>query len=165
MKGMLLLVLVASGGLLFFGCAAMHQGSAQTDYAQGRLDDAASEIQSALASDPDNLQLKHLAAKIFTARGVRSYQGGQMVAASDDFHRAIDYYPTDAQPYDYLGLIAFSQHDWRDALRYGSQAAGLAGKPDPGYVHQAREELRREQSGNPGVRRGRRPQNWSSQTQ
>lgn len=148
MKWMLLAALAAGCGMLLFGCAAMHQGSAETDYAQGRLDSAAAEIQSALASDPDNLQLKELAAKIFTARGVRSYQNGQMVPASDDFHRAIDYYPTYAQPYGYLGLIAFSQHDWSKAARYGSQAAGLEGKPDPGYVEQAREALRLEQNGN-----------------
>ncbi len=129
------------------GCAAVDQDSAQTALASGRLDEAAADIQAALAHDPDNLQLKHLAARIFTRRGVKYYQQGAMIAASDDFHRAVDYYPTYAMAYDYLGMIAFQQHNWQDAIRYGSQAAGLQGKPDPGYVRMAREQLRKLQSG------------------
>ena len=129
------------------GCAAVDQDSAQTALASGRLDEAAADIQAALARDPDNLQLKHLAAQIFTRRGVKYYQQGVMIAASDDFHRAVDYYPTYSMAYDYLGMIAFHQHNWQDSIRYGSKAAGLEGEPDPGYVRMAREELRKVQSG------------------
>jgi|YelNatPaOPRAMG01_1025707.scaffolds.fasta_scaffold04143_10 tetratricopeptide (TPR) repeat protein len=142
----LMAVVVMVAGLLG-GCAAVDQGSAQTALASGRLDEAAADIQAALAHDPDNLQLKHLAAEIFTRRGVKYYQQGAMIAASDDFHRAVDYYPTYAMAYDYLGMIAFQHHNWQDAIRYGSKAAGLQGKPDPGYVQMAREELRKLQSG------------------
>jgi tetratricopeptide (TPR) repeat protein len=137
---------VMMAGLLA-GCAAVDQGSAETALASGRLDDAASDIQAALSHDPDNLQLKQLAAQIFTRRGVKYYQQGTMIAASDDFHRAVDYYPTYGMAYDYLGMIAFQRHDWQGAIRYGSMAAGLEGQPDPGYVRMARQELRKVQSG------------------
>ncbi|HEY6393819.1 MAG TPA: tetratricopeptide repeat protein [Candidatus Binataceae bacterium] len=133
-----------------FGCAPLHQGSAESALAAGRLDDAAADVQKALESDPDNLQLKELAARIFTQRGVKSYQNGEMLAARDDFQRAVGYYPTSAPAYDYLGMIAFQQHNWQNAINYGNKAAGLEGKPDPAYVEQARKELLKVQSG--GIR-------------
>lgn len=145
MKNRSVLALVIA--CLLAGCAAVNQGSAETALAQGRLDQAAVNIQAALAHDPDNPQLKHLAAQIFTRRGAQYYQKGAMIAASDDFHRAIDYYPTYAAAYDYLGMIAFQQHNWHDAIKYGDNGAGLEGKPDPQYVEQARRELLKEQSG------------------
>jgi tetratricopeptide (TPR) repeat protein len=136
------------------GCAPINQDSAQRALAEGRLDDAAYDIQAALANDPDNLTLKNLAAQIFTQRGVKSYQSGAMIAASDDFHRAIDYFPTYAPAYDYLGMVSFEQHNWQDAIKYGSMGAGYAGQPDPSYVRDARENLRRlETGGSPGSHR------------
>ena len=136
------------------GCAPINQDSAQRALAEGRLDDAAYDIQAALAHDPDNLTLKNLAAQIFTQRGVKSYQSGAMIAASDDFHRAIDYFPTYAPAYDYLGMVSFEQHNWQDAIKYGSMGAGYAGQPDPSYVRDARENLRRlETGGSPGSHR------------
>jgi tetratricopeptide (TPR) repeat protein len=132
---------------LLVACAPINQGAAQTALAAGRLDEAAADIQAALARDPDNPELKHLAADIYTRRGVQYYQTGAMIAASDDFHRAVDYYPTYSAAYDYLGMIAFEQHNWQDAINYGSKAASLEGKPDPGYVKQARRELLKVQSG------------------
>jgi len=154
---------VAAGCLA--ACAALNRGSAATALGQGRLDDAARYVQSALASDPDNLQLKELAARIFTQRGVKYYQDGEMIAAGDDFHRAVDYYPTYAAAYDYLGLIAFQQHNWQDAISYGNKAAGLEGKPDPGYVQTARQELLKVQSGGfkPYIPPGRRPRSPAAQ--
>jgi tetratricopeptide (TPR) repeat protein len=128
-------------------CASMDQGSAQTALSQGRLDEAANDVTAALAHDPDNPQLKQLASEIFTRRGVKHYQNGEMLAAADDFHRAIDYYPTSSMAYDYLGMIAFQQHNWQDAINYGDKAAGMEGKSDPGYVQQARQELLKVQSG------------------
>jgi tetratricopeptide (TPR) repeat protein len=130
-----------------FACATYHQGSAESALGEGRLDDAAAEVQTALASEPDNLQLKQLAAKIFTQRGVKYYKNGEMIAASDDFHRAIDYDPFYASAYDYLGLIAFSQHDWEHAISYGQRSAGLSGQPVPGYVEQAQQQLLKVRSG------------------
>lgn len=124
-------------------CAPMDQGSAQSALAEGRLDDAAYDVQAALARDPDNLTLKNLAAQIFTERGAKHYQAGEMLAASEDFHRAIDYYPTYAQAYDYLGMLSFQQRNWQDAIKYGSLGAGYAGQPEPSYVGDARKNLRK----------------------
>src|SRR5262250_3125598 len=131
------------------GCAPINQDSAQRALAEGRLDDAAYDIQAALAHDPDNLTLKNLAAQIFTQRGVKSYQSGAMIAAGEDFHRAIDYFPTYAPAYDYLGLLSYQQRNWQDAIKYGSMGAGYAGQPDPSYVRDARENLRKLQSAVP----------------
>jgi len=125
----------------------MDQGSAQSALAEGRLDDAAYDVQAALAKDPDNLSLKNLAAQIFTQRGAKEYQAGQMIAASEDFHRAIDYYPTYAQAYDYLGMLSFQQGNWQDAIKYGSLGAGYAGQPEPSYVGDARKNLRKIEGG------------------
>ena len=65
------------------GCSAqVNQNAAQNALAAGRLDEAAADVQTALAHDPDNLQLKSLAADIFTRRGVQYYHQGAMIAAS-----------------------------------------------------------------------------------
>ncbi|MFZ0886896.1 MAG: hypothetical protein WA005_00450 [Candidatus Binataceae bacterium] len=128
-------------------CAMARQDAAQQELAQGQLDQAAADIQSALSHDPDNLQIKHLAAQIFTQRGVKYYQSNEMIAAGADFHRAVDYDPFYGSAYDYLGLIAFSQHNWEDAISYGHKAAGLSGKPDPVYVQQAEQQLRKVKAG------------------
>ncbi len=145
--GLVIALGAACAACLLAACAPIDQGAAQTALAAGRLDEAAADIRAALAHDPDNLELKHLAAGIFTRRGVRYYQGGEMLQASDDFHRAADYYPTYSRAYDYLGMIAFQQHNWQDAISYGGKAAALEGKPDPAYVEQARKELLKVQSG------------------
>ena len=133
--------------IALLGCAPIDQDSAQRALAEGRLDDAAYDIQAALAHDPDNLTLKNLAAQIFTQRGVKSYQSGAMIAASEDFHRAIDYFPTYAPAYDYLGMLSFQQHNWQDAIKYGSMGAGYTAQPDPSYVREARENLRKLETG------------------
>ncbi len=133
---MLLIALVCRG------CAPLHQQRAQDALALGNLDQAAEQVQAALTDDPSNLQLRHLAAEIFTRRGAKSYQDNEMLAAHDDFRRAVDYEPTYAPPYDYLGLIAFSQHDWRNAIGCGDRYAGLSGEATPLYVRQAMEQER-----------------------
>jgi tetratricopeptide (TPR) repeat protein len=138
-------------------CAPVEQDSAQKALGEGRLDDAAYQVQAALSHDPDNLTLKNLAAQIFTQRGAKEFQAGEMIAASDDFHRAIDYFPTYAQAYDYLGMLAFQQNNWQDAIKYGTQGAGYSGEAEPGYVKSARENLRRVESGE--VAPGHRPKN------
>jgi tetratricopeptide (TPR) repeat protein len=145
--------------LVAAGCAPLNQNRAQSELAAGKLDEAANDITAALNSDPDNLQLKELAARIFTQRGVKYYQRGEMIAASDDFQRAVGYYPTYAMAYDYLGMIAFQQNNWEQAINYGSKAAGLENKPDPAYVQTARRELLKVQSGGfrPYLPPGKRP--------
>jgi tetratricopeptide (TPR) repeat protein len=142
------------------GCfAQVDQSAAQTALAAGRLDDAAYNVQNALGHDPDNLELKKLAAQIFTQRGVKYYQMGAMLAAADDFHRAVGYVPTYAMAWDYLGLIASQQHDWQHAIDYGDKGASLEGKPDPAYVVDARKQLLKVESGGfrPYLPPGRRP--------
>lgn len=128
-------------------CAMARQDAAQQELAQGRLDEAAADIQSALSHDPDNLGIKKLAGQIFTQRGVKYYQNNEMIAAGEDFHRAIDYDPFNASANDYLGLLAFQQHNWEDAISYGHKAAEMSGKPDPVYVQQAEQELRKVKAG------------------
>jgi len=155
-------ILFAAGLMLaaLAGCfAQVNQSGAQEALAAGRLDEAANDIQTALAHDPDNPQLKQLAAEIFTRRGVQYYQMGAMIAAADDFHRAVNYEPTYAMAWDYLGMIASQQHDWQKAIDYGDKGASLAGKPDPAYVVDARKELLKVESGGirPYLPPGKRP--------
>ncbi len=160
---MMKLGLLASAVLMAFaiaGCSAqINQSAAQNALAAGRLDEAANDVQTALAHDPDNLQLKQLAADIFTRRGVQYYKNGTMLAAADDFQRAVAYQPNYAMAWDYLGLIASQQNDWQHAIQYGSKAAGLEGKPDPAYVELARQQLLKVQSGGirPYLPPGKRP--------
>ena len=155
-------ILLAAGmmAMAFAACfAQVNQSAAQNALAGGRLDEAANDIQTALAHDPDNLQLKQLAAEIFTRRGVQYYQNRTMIAAADDFQRAVAYQPNYAMAWDYLGLIASQQHDWQKAIDCGNKAAGLEGKPDPAYVDLARKELLKVQSGGirPYLPPGKRP--------
>jgi tetratricopeptide (TPR) repeat protein len=128
-------------------CAPINQDRAQTAYAQGRYDDAVNDVTAALSHDPGNLQLRNLAAQIYTQRGVKYYKDGQMLAASNDFHNAIGYDPTYAPAYDYLGMLSFQQHSWQDAVNFGDKAAGLEGKPDPDYVNAARKEILKVRAG------------------
>ena len=145
------LIVLAAVTLAVAGCFAQaNQDAAQKALDAGRLDEAAADIQTALEHDPDNPQLKKLATDIFTRRGVQYYQAGTMIAAADDFHRAVNYDPNASMAWDYLGLIASQQHDWQNAIEYGSKAASMEGKPDPAYVTQARKELLKVQSG--GIR-------------
>ncbi|HKN01402.1 MAG TPA: hypothetical protein VJX23_12870 [Candidatus Binataceae bacterium] len=153
-------MIAAAMAITLQACAPVNQGSAESALAEGRLDDAAYDVQAALAHDPDSLTLKNLAAQIFTQRGANEYQGGQMIAASEDFHRAINYYPTYAAAYDYLGMIAFQQNDWEAAIKYGSLGVGYEGKPEPGYVESARQNLRKVQAG--GLAPSRRTGNQAS---
>ena len=161
--GMKKLGILLAAGLMAFTFAAcvaqVNQNAAQEALGAGRLDEAAADIQTALAHDPDNLQLKQLAAEIFTRRGAQYYQSGTMIAAADDFQRAVAYQPHSAMAWDYLGMIASQQHDWQKAIDYGGKAAGLEGKPDPAYVALARKELLKVQSGGirPYLPPGKRP--------
>ena len=160
MKKLGILLAASLMTLALAGCfAQVNQDAAQKALAAGRLDEAANDIQTALAHDPDNLQLKQLAADIFTRRGVQYYQMGAMIAAADDFQRAVAYQPNYAMAWDHLGLIASQQHDWQKAIDYGSKAASMEGKPDPAYVELARKELLKVQSGGirPYLPPGKRP--------
>lgn len=155
-------ILLAAGlmAFIFAACAAqINQSSAQQALAAGRLDEAGYDVQAALAHDPDSPELKKLAADIFTRRGVQYYQSGAMIAAADDFQRAVAYQPDYAMAWDYLGMIASQQHNWQKAIDCGGKAASLEGKPDPAYVVLARKELLKVQSGGirPYLPPGKRP--------
>ena len=145
--------MMAGMAMLICACATTHQDLAQQYYSQGRLDQAEYEIQQTLAAKPNDLAAAHLAAEIFTQQGVARYKRGEMISAANYFHRAIDYYPTYAPAYDWLGLTSFAQGDWRDAVKYGSQGAGFSGQPEPGYVQTARRRLSEIRSGRMYIRR------------
>jgi len=147
MKHPLILLTAATLAAAIASCAPVAQDQAQSAYAHGRYDEAAYDIQAALAHDPDNPTLMQLAAQIFTQRGVKEFQAGQMISAGEDFQRAINYQPTYAMAYDYMGMLSFQQHNWQDAIKYGSAGAGYAGKPEPDYVKSARRNLLKVQSG------------------
>jgi tetratricopeptide (TPR) repeat protein len=141
MRSALYAATAATFALTIFACAPMYQDRAQNEVATGQYDAAVADITAAVDHDPNNLKLKNLAAQIFTQRGAQYYQGGQMLAASDDFHRAISYDPMYSRAYDYLGMLSFQQHNWQDAINYGDKAASLEGKPDPDYVKAAQQQL------------------------
>src|SRR5438105_11298205 len=126
----------------FAACAPLHQQNAENAFQQGHLDEAVSEVQAGVNDDPGNLQLKHLAARIYTQRGKKFYDQNEMITAQYDFQRATDLEPTYGPAWDYLGLVAFAEHDWQNAINYGSKAASLSGEPTPAYVSQAEQQLR-----------------------
>ncbi len=143
--------------VLLSSCAATHQDRAQEFYRQGRFDEAGYEIEQASADDPDDPTIANLAAQIFTQQGVAKYKIGDYFGAGNYFHRAIDYSPTYGPAYDYLGLIGFAEHNWRDAIRFGNQGAAYSGQPVPGYVALAATEQHKVETGNLFAGRGTPP--------
>jgi tetratricopeptide (TPR) repeat protein len=140
---------LALGGLvcLLAGCGSVLQDDGEVALKQGRLDDAARQVQAAIAQDPGNLQLHELAAEIFTRRGERYYSQREMIAAAKEFETATHYDPMYAPAYDYLGMIAFWNHNWQGAIDYGNRATELEGRLDPPYVQQAKQELEKVKNG------------------
>jgi tetratricopeptide (TPR) repeat protein len=129
--------LIAAGA----GCAPVHQDYARSALAEGRVNDALSEIQMVLARHPDEPQAKNLAARIYTAAGVRLLEKKNIEGATRDFRKAIEYDPNYGAAYDYLGQIAFEQGAWASAISYGTQGAELQNHAIPSYVAQARSKL------------------------
>ncbi len=64
-----------------------------------------------------------------------------MSAAQADLERALAYDPNYSATWDYLGLVAFSAHNWKDAIADGERAATLAGRAPASYVETARVQL------------------------
>ncbi len=64
-----------------------------------------------------------------------------MTAAQADLERARSYDPDYPATWEYLGLVAFSAHNWKDAIADGERAAALAGRPPAAYVATARTQL------------------------
>ncbi len=126
--------LVAAGmmAFAFAACfAQVNQSGAQEALAAGRLEEAANDIQTALAHDPDNPQLKQLAGDIFTRRGVQYYRNGTIIAAADDFQSAVGYQPNYPMAWDYLGMIASQQITARKEL-LKVQSGGIGPYLPPG---------------------------------
>lgn len=140
--------IAALSAALLSSCAASHQDRAHSLYTQGQYEKADYEIEQALSDDPDDPTIAQLAAEIFTQEGVTKYKTDDYFGAGLYFHRAIDYSPTYGPAYDYLGLIAFAEHNWKDAIHYGNEGAAYSGKPIPGYVEQAQVQQRKVDSGN-----------------
>jgi tetratricopeptide (TPR) repeat protein len=134
-------VVLASLAFILASCSSIVPEDGELALQQGRLDDAARQVRAALAEDPGNLQLRELAAEIFTRRGERFYAQHEMIAAAQDFQTATQYDPMYAPAYDYLGMIAFWNHNWQSAIDYGNRASELQARPDPPYVQEAKEEL------------------------
>ncbi|HUY18192.1 MAG TPA: hypothetical protein VMV15_03100 [Candidatus Binataceae bacterium] len=136
-KSALLISLVA----LLAGCAPLHQDLARSALQEGRLNDAVREIELALAAHPGDPKLKLLAADIYTNRAARFYYQHDLTSARADLERARACDPDYSPAYDYLGLVAFSLHNWKDAIADGERAASLAGRPPAAYVETARGQL------------------------
>ncbi len=128
-------------------CSAILDDDGEVALKQGRLDDAARQVRAALADDPGNLQLRELAAEIFTRRGEDYFQRREMIAAAKEFHTAIEYDSMFGPAYDYLGMVAYWNHDWQNAVDYGNRASELESRPDPPYVQQAKQELEKIKNG------------------
>ncbi len=134
---------IAALAALIAGCAS-HENLARSALQESRLNDAADEVQLAVAQNPDSPEVKTLAAAVYTNRGAKFYYSHQISAARGDLERAVGYDPNYSAAWDYLGLVAFSEHNWKDAIADGARAGSLAGRPPAAYVGAARTQLGRE---------------------
>ena len=103
MKNHLLLPLVAVVAIA--GCVSWADMRAQNAYLQGHLDKAEALNDSALSSDPNDLQAKKLGAKIATKRGVEALDRNDVPTARAAFEKAVKLNPTDEVPRKYLETI------------------------------------------------------------
>jgi tetratricopeptide (TPR) repeat protein len=132
----------ATLAMAIIGCAPMHANLARSALQEQRLNAAVNQMQLALAQHPADPGLKHLAAAIYTNRGARFYNQGDMTRAASDLHTALNYDPSYGAACDYLGLVAFSQRNWKDAIAYGERAASLEQRPPAPWVEAARIQMR-----------------------
>ncbi|MBF6568841.1 MAG: tetratricopeptide repeat protein [Candidatus Binataceae bacterium] len=132
----------AALALAIIGCAPMHANLARSALQEQRLNEAVNEVQLALAQHPADPGLEHLAAAIYTNRGARFYTQGNMTRAATDLHTALNFDPGYSAAYNYLGLVAFSQQNWKDAIVYGERAASLENCPPASWVGVARVKMR-----------------------
>jgi len=77
------------------GCVSFQDMRARNAYLKGDLDTAESLTESALASDPKDLQARKLGAKIATKRGADAMEAGDMQKAKTYFDKAVELNPTD----------------------------------------------------------------------
>ncbi len=91
--------------LAFAGCVSWSDMRAQNAYLQGHLDKAEALNDSALASDPKDLQAQKLGAKIATKRGVEALERNDVPTARAAFEKAVKLNPTDEVPRKYLETL------------------------------------------------------------
>jgi len=87
------------------GCVSWSDMRAQNAYLQGHLDKAEQLNDSALSSDPNDLQAKKLGAKIATKRGVEALDRNDVATARAAFEKAVKLNPTDEVPRKYLETL------------------------------------------------------------
>jgi tetratricopeptide (TPR) repeat protein len=134
-------LLIAALAALLAGCAPTHETLARSALQENRLNDAVDEVRLALLSHPDNPDLKRLAAAIYTNRAARFYYARQIPPARADLQQALAYDPNYSAAWDYSGLVAFSEHNWKDAIADGERAGSLSGRAPSAYVEAARTQL------------------------
>ena len=107
------------------GCVSWADMRAQNAYLSGHLDKAEALNDSALASDPKDLQAQQLGAKIATKRGVQALDRGDTNAARAAFEKAVKLNPTDQVPRDYLQTLG------REFPSYGTPSQPPPPPPNP----------------------------------
>jgi Tfp pilus assembly protein PilF len=91
--------------LLFSGCVSFRDMRAENAYLKGDINTAEELTDSALKSDPNDLQAKRLGAKIATRRGADALDRGDVAAARGYFQKAVNLYPADEVAENYLDMI------------------------------------------------------------
>ena len=87
------------------GCVSWADMRAQNAYLQGHIDKAEALNDSALSSDPNDLQAKKLGARIATKRGVEALEKNDVPTARAAFEKAVKLNPTDEVPRKYLETL------------------------------------------------------------
>jgi tetratricopeptide (TPR) repeat protein len=91
--------------LLLAGCVSFRDMRAKNAYLKGDIDTAESLTDSALQSDPSDLEAKRLGAKIATRRGADALDRGDVAAARSYFQKAANLYPADEVAEKYLDML------------------------------------------------------------
>ena len=91
--------------LLLAGCVSFRDMRAKNAYLKGDIDTAESLTDSALQSDPSDLEAKRLGAKIATRRGADALDRGDLAAARGYFQKAVNLYPADEVAENYLDMV------------------------------------------------------------
>jgi tetratricopeptide (TPR) repeat protein len=91
--------------LLLAGCVSFRDMRAKNAYLKGDIDTAESLTDSALQSDPSDLEAKRLGAKIATRRGADALDRGDVAAARGYFQKAVNLYPADEVAEKYLDMV------------------------------------------------------------
>jgi tetratricopeptide (TPR) repeat protein len=91
--------------LLLAGCVSFRDMRAKNAYLKGDIDTAEALTDSALKSDPSDLEARRLGAKIATRRGADALDRGDLAAARGYFQKAVNLYPADEVAENYLDMV------------------------------------------------------------